>query len=138
MSEDKDKTIEQLKSLLENENVSNTIKSIINMMDKKEASKEKTNDKSTNANDEDEKVISFEEEDKPVSNKNSKINTMENMDMMIKIKKIYEKINDRDDPRTNLLLALKPYLSSQRRAHIDNAIKVVNITKLSSLINELD
>ena len=82
-------------------------------------------------------VVSNEKENYP-NNLNPERNMADNMDLMIKIKKIYEKINDHDDPRTNLLLALKPYLNSQRKTHIDNAIKIVNITRLSGVINELD
>jgi|LSQX01.1.fsa_nt_gb hypothetical protein len=138
MGENNDKTMEQLKNLLENENVSNAIKSIMNMMDKKDDSKEKNqnmNNSTTELNRA--PVVSNEKENYP-NNLNPERNMADNMDLMIKIKKIYEKINDHDDPRTNLLLALKPYLNSQRKTHIDNAIKIVNITRLSGVINELD
>lgn len=40
-----------------------------------------------------------------------------------------------NDPRSNLLMSLKPYMRSSRQHSIDSAVKLLNLTKLSKLIN---
>lgn len=41
--------------------------------------------------------------------------------------------NSRNDPRSNLLMSLKPYMRETRRHSIDSAVKLLNLTKLSQL-----
>lgn len=41
-----------------------------------------------------------------------------------------------NDPRTNLLLSLRPYMRETRRHSIDSAIRLLNFTKLSGMWNE--
>lgn len=42
--------------------------------------------------------------------------------------------NSKADPRANLLLSLRPYMSSGRRKSIDSAVKLLNLSKLSGFI----
>lgn len=63
---------------------------------------------------------------------NSKIDTI------MKITKIYDKVANTEDPRINLLMALKPYLAKKRLNRLDSAIQMVQLTKLGSVINEID
>ncbi len=37
------------------------------------------------------------------------------------------------DPRSNLLMSLRPYMRSNRQKSIDSAVKLLNLTKLSKL-----
>jgi hypothetical protein len=60
------------------------------------------------------------------------------MDAIMKIKKMYDKITSADDPRINLLLALKPYLNTKRQNKLDTAIKVVHLSKLTTIMSEFD
>lgn len=41
--------------------------------------------------------------------------------------------NSRNDPRSNLLMSLRPYMRSSRQHTIDSAVKLLNLTKLSQL-----
>lgn len=41
------------------------------------------------------------------------------------------------DPRTELLLALKPHLSAERAARVDNAVKLMRLIPLLPLVKEL-
>lgn len=41
--------------------------------------------------------------------------------------------NSRNDPRSNLLMSLKPYMRQSRQRSIDSAVKLLNLTKLSKL-----
>lgn len=77
----------------------------------------KTTDKSSASTD-----SSFSEN---TSNTNIDINTM------LKIKEIMDKVNSsHDDKRSNLLLALKPYLRESRQNKLDQYIKLLNMAPL--------
>ena len=50
------------------------------------------------------------------------------------IANIAKSINAEDDNRIRLLNALKPYMNSKRSANMDTAIKILKLTKLTSLL----
>lgn len=60
-----------------------------------------------------------------------------NPENMIKMKNIFDSFQRRDDPRSQLLLALKPYLSSSRSARLDTAIKLLSLGKLPDIMKTL-
>ena len=59
-------------------------------------------------------------------------NTTSNIDIdtILKFKTIFEKMNSKDDPRSNLLLALKPYLKESRKQKIEQYIQFFNVSKI--------
>ena len=60
-----------------------------------------------------------------------------NPENMLKMKNIFDSFQRRDDPRSRLLLALKPYLSSSRSARLDTAIKLLSLGKLPDIMKAL-
>lgn len=44
--------------------------------------------------------------------------------------------NEKNDPRTNLLLSLKPYLKDSRKQKIEQYINIFKITKIIDLFNK--
>ena len=56
--------------------------------------------------------------------------------MLLKITGILGKINVKNDPRVNLLLALKPYLSEKRLESMDSAMKVLKFSQLAFIIKD--
>lgn len=54
-----------------------------------------------------------------------------------KISQIASKMNDRSDPKINLLYALKPYMNTTRAQHIDKAIKMLRLTQMTELFKDL-
>ena len=60
-----------------------------------------------------------------------------NPENMLKMKSIFDSFQRRDDPRSQLLLALKPYLSSSRSARLDSAIKLLSLGKLPDIMKTL-
>ena len=61
------------------------------------------------------------------SSQSDKNNPFSNIDMntILKIKQIMEKMNQKkDDPRANLLLSLKPYLKPSRKQKVDQYIEL--------------
>lgn len=60
-----------------------------------------------------------------------------NMDFetILKIKSIFEQINKKDDPRSKLLLSLRPYLKNSRQNKLDQYIQLSKLLQLLPLIN---
>ena len=57
-----------------------------------------------------------------------------NMPDISNLANIAKSINAEDDNRIRLLNALKPYMNSKRSANMDTAIKILKLTKLTSLL----
>lgn len=55
------------------------------------------------------------------------------MNTILKMKSIMEKLNSKDDPRNNLLYSLKPYLRESKKEKLDQYANLLNIAKLSEL-----
>ena len=51
-------------------------------------------------------------------------------DTILKMKSIIDKMNTRNDPRSNLLQSLKPYLSESRKSKVDQYIQLLNMSKV--------
>ena len=67
------------------------------------------------------------------SNFNDQNNPFNNIDMntIFKFKQIMDKMNTKkDDPRSNLLLSLKPYLKPSRKDRVDQYIQLFNMSNV--------
>ena len=49
---------------------------------------------------------------------------------IMKMKSIVDKMNTKDDPRSNLLQSLKPYLKDSRKSKVDQYIQLMNMSKV--------
>lgn len=73
------------------------------------------------------------------NNKNSNNNNnnfdFSNIDMntIIKMKSIVENLNNSNDPRSNLLYSLKPYLREERKEKIDQYANLLNVAKIAEI-----
>ncbi len=52
---------------------------------------------------------------------------------IMKIKSIMDTLNKKDDPRSNLLYSLKPYLRESRRKKLDQYVNLFKITQVTNL-----
>lgn len=73
------------------------------------------------------------------SQSNSSGNTnfnFNNLDMntFLKMKSIMEKMNTNNDPRSNLLYSLKPYLRDSRKEKLDQYANLLNFAKIAELL----
>lgn len=60
------------------------------------------------------------------------------MNTLLKMKSIMDSMNsNKDDPRSNLLLSLKPYLKESRRKKVDQYIQLFGIGKAFEIMNSL-
>ena len=49
---------------------------------------------------------------------------------IMRMKSIIDKMNVKDDPRSNLLQSLKPYLNEDRKSKVDQYIQLMNMSKV--------
>lgn len=72
------------------------------------------------------------------SNQKSSNNAFDfsNIDMntILKMKSVMEKMNNKNDPRSNLLYSLKPYLREGRKEKLDQYANLLNIAKIAELL----
>lgn len=69
----------------------------------------------------------------------SEANPFNNIDIgtILKLKGVMEKMqNTKDDPRSNLLLSLKPYLKDSRKSKVEQYIQLFHMTKIFESFNE--
>lgn len=59
--------------------------------------------------------------------------TPEGLEYISRIKGIIDEMGHSNDKRSNLLLSLKPYMRSNRAKSIDNAVRILNLSKFSQL-----
>lgn len=71
---------------------------------------------------------------------NSSPNNNFNLDMntIIKMKSIMENMNNKNDPRANLLYSLKPYLRDSKKNKLDQYVNLLNVSKIAELMNKND
>ncbi|HHV28440.1 hypothetical protein [Acetivibrio mesophilus] len=67
------------------------------------------------------------------SNKNE---LQDNVEMMRKVKDIMDTMRNNNDPRINLLTAIKPFLSNNRQQKISNCIRLFQVTQITKLMSD--
>ena len=87
-----------------------------------------TNNESNNINN---SQKSFNANSSPSTNFN-----FNNIDMntILKMKTVMENMNNKNDPRANLLYSLKPYLRESRKEKIDQYANLLNFAKIAELL----
>ena len=72
------------------------------------------------------------------SNQKSSNNAFDfsNIDMntILKMKSVMEKMNNKNDPRSNLLYSLIPYLREGRKEKLDQYANLLNVAKIAELL----
>ena len=62
--------------------------------------------------------------------------TAANRDVLDSARKALNRLNTSNDPRINLLNAIKPFMNTRRQKKIGNCIQLLQIASLSRLLNE--
>ena len=72
------------------------------------------------------------------TNNNNSTNSFDfsNIDMntIMKMKSVMEKLNNSDDPRSNLLNSLKPYLRNEKKEKLDQYANLINFAKIAEIM----
>ena len=74
------------------------------------------------------------------SNQDTSQNSNLNIDIntIMKMKSIMENMNNKNDPRSNLLYSLKPYLRDSKKDKLDQYVNLLNVSKIADLMNKND
>lgn len=59
------------------------------------------------------------------------------LEMLKKLKMILDHMSSQDDPRTNLLLSLKPYLKESRKDKVEKYIQLFHMTEVLELLQNM-
>ena len=132
-------TMDKLNSMLNNGNLNDilsqippdTLKIFSTMMNENTNSNEKivnNTTETTNANN---------SSDSNTSSNNTTFDFSKiDMNTMMKMKSIMEKMNHSSDPRSNLLQSLKPYLRDEKKSKLDQYANLLNMANLMELFNQ--
>ena len=69
------------------------------------------------------------------STNNTSNNFNLDMNTIMKMKSIMENMNNKNDPRANLLYSLKPYLRDSKKDKLDQYVNLLNVSKIAELMN---
>lgn len=58
------------------------------------------------------------------------------MNTILKMKSVMEKLDNSNDPRANLLYSLKPYLREERKGKIDQYANLLNVAKIADIFKD--
>ena len=58
------------------------------------------------------------------------------MNTILKMKSVMEKLNQSNDPRSNLLYSLKPYLREEKKGKLDQYANLMNIAKIADVFKD--
>ncbi len=62
---------------------------------------------------------------------------LDNPEMLARLGTAFRKMANDNDPRINLLMAIKPYLNKERSRGAEQAMQILKLSKMSSLFEEL-
>ena len=115
-NEDMSELFSKFNNMIKDGNIPDEIKNVLSSISSNNSSSSDSNsNKSTEASNFDTSSIDFE--------------------TILKMKSMMEKLKDTNDPRSNLLLSLKPYLKESRKEKVDQYVKFLNMSKVLELFN---
>jgi superfamily I DNA/RNA helicase len=125
MSEDFSEIFEKFKTMVDNDTIPDNVKEVLNNINSNNNENETTNS-SNSLNDLLKMFSSNNKTEEKASNSTNNID----IETILKMKSIMEKMNSKDDPRSSLLLSLKPYLKESRKNKIEQYIQLFNMSKV--------
>ena len=138
MSEpDMSNIMNQINSMLQNNEIPDDIKNIINnFKNSSNSPKSEKDDKNSSSTNNSGTSNNFYNSNNPSDNGSS---TPEiDINTILKMKQIMDSMNSKkDDPRANLLMSLKPYLKESRKKKVDQYVKLFGLGKAFETFNFL-
>ena len=58
------------------------------------------------------------------------------MNTILKMKSVMDKLNTSNDPSSNLLYSLKPYLREERKGKLDQYANLLNVAKIADILKD--
>lgn len=129
MSDDLGKKIKQITDLLGQDTVAEGVKGLLSMLGNSNTKEDVPSQSSKQV-----ELLPTGSEDA----RNNRVEQDDTVNMIRKVKKVMDGISHGNDPRVNLLNALKPYLSKNRQSKLNSCVKLLSVTSLSKLIDDDD
>ena len=132
MDGDMNDILQKFNNILEDKDMSNNLKNILNNFSSSNSSNNSSESTNT-AN------INTDYNNDSSEKKSNNVIPEFDINTILKIKKIMDSLNtsNKDDPRANLLLSLKPYLNETKKDKIDNYVKFLQFAKIIEVMNPL-
>lgn len=122
MSDDLNNKIQQIADVLGKEKMPDNVKELLSLLAGSLGSKEASPE--------------ISEREIPVEEAKKQPEPEENAEVLRKVKNVFDKLNTGNDPRINLLYAIKPFMNSKRQKKLGNCIQLLQMTSLTRLLNE--
>ena len=133
MDGDMNDIFQKLNNILEDKDMSNNLKNILNNF----SSSNESNDSSESSNTTKDSNNSNSFNNSNNTDTSQKIPEFD-INTILKIKNIMDSLNNNtDDPRSNLLLSLKPYLGENKKEKIDQYVKFLHFAKVLEILNPM-
>ena len=137
MSEDISEIMQKVNNMIQNNQIPDDIKNMLENFSSNNSSNNSSKDSSKDSSDK-----NYVNNKKQVNNDVSEGSSSEipnfDIDTLLKMKSIMEKINqNQSDPRSNLLQSLKPYLRNSRKSKVDEYIKIFRMEKVFEMMKPL-
>lgn len=120
----------QVNQMLQNGNIPDELKNIVNNMNNSSTANENSSTASSkNVSNNNNSQQSNEPNNSDSSSSNFNFSDID-INTLLKMKQVMEAMNsNKDDPRANLLLSLKPYLKKSRQDKVEQYVKLFGIGK---------
>ena len=128
LGDNADEKINAVMNMLKSDN--NSVKNTVSQIENDITLSDNSDNSDTADNDKNKKMPSFSSE-----GKNPASLSDEGLEFLGKIKNIIDEMGFANDPRSNLLMSLRPYMRETRQKSIDNAVKILNLSRFSGLFN---
>lgn len=137
MSEDMPELFQKVNQMLQNNEIPDELKNMMNQFSSNTSSNSSNSNTSNSSNINDQVSSLKESSDKNDDSQNN--NFQFDMNTMLKMKSIMDAFNrNQNDPRSNLLKSLKPYLKPSRKEKVDQYIQLLNMGKVFEMMNPLE
>lgn len=131
-----DSLLENVKKMVDSGNIPNDVQQMLNGLQNKNSEKP---DLSSILNQVSPEMINnlgnMLNSNNSQSNENSN-NFNIDMNTIMKMKSIMDNMNNKNDPRANLLYSLKPYLRDSKKNKLDQYVNLLNISKIAEVMNK--
>lgn len=124
MSDDLNKKIKQITDILSQDGLPDNLKGILSMLGSSNDSSQSQEKQESAPPENEEKAIKPDNDD--------------SMEMVRKIKKVMDSMRVNNDPRINLLTAIKPFLNLTRQKRINSCVKMLHMASLTKYMDEFD
>ena len=135
----------KIKNMVDNGNISEAmsqispemIQNFSKLMNQNNSNNLNNNNTSTQSNINNSNINdNYADEHKDQSNADFSNLNLNNLDMntMMKITSALSQMNNKNDPRANLLYSLKPYLRDSKKSKLDQYAQLLNITKIADIM----